>query len=240
MAKPRNQAWLRDELILALDLYLREGSVPSDESVRDLSQVLRALPIDRHFADDPRFRNENAVRLKVYNFVAMDPASGTTGMARHGAGDVAVWEEFHERPDELRAAAVAIRSVIAENDGKASELPSGDELDEDAAEGALLTRRHRSRERNARIVAKKKEQALARDGRLVCEACGFDFGETYGSRGEGFIECHHTVPLHSLKPGARTRLSDLALVCSNCHRMIHRRKEWLTMARLQEILREKG
>ncbi len=231
---------MRDELILALDLYLQEGRVPTDESVRDLSKVLRAIPIDRHFADDPRFRNENGVRLKVSSFVAIDPASDTSGMSRHGAGDVAVWDEFHQRPDELHAAAMAIRSVIAENDGKAGELSSGDEVDEEAAEGALLTRRHRSRERNARIVAKKKEQALARDGRLACEACSFDFREAYGSRGEGFIECHHTVPLHSLAPGGRTRLSDLALVCSNCHRMIHRRKEWLTIAQLREILREKG
>jgi 5-methylcytosine-specific restriction protein A len=36
------------------------------------------------------------------------------------------------------------------------------------------------------------------------------------------LECHHRKPLASLRPGQRTRLSDLALVCPNCHRMLHR------------------
>jgi 5-methylcytosine-specific restriction enzyme A len=237
MAKPRNQAWLRDELILALDLYVREGRLPAAASVQDLSRVLRAIPIDAQMANNPRFRNDNAVLLKVSNFVAIDPASTTSGMARHGAGDAAVWEEFHDSPEDLREAAAAIRAAITSSQGAgALDVTDVDDLDEEAREGALLTRVHRSRERNARLVARKKDRVLARDGRLTCEACGFDFAAQYGDRGTGFIECHHTVPLHSLKPGTRTRLSDLALLCSNCHRMVHRRKQWLTVDALRSVL----
>ncbi|MET9496757.1 HNH endonuclease [Streptomyces sp. NPDC006552] len=32
-----------------------------------------------------------------------------------------------------------------------------------------------------------------------------------------YIECHHVVPLHEAGEG-RTKLSDLALTCANCHR----------------------
>jgi 5-methylcytosine-specific restriction protein A len=50
------------------------------------------------------------------------------------------------------------------------------------------------------------------------------------------IECQHTKPVHTLRAGQRTKLDDLALVCSNCHRMIHRRKQRLTMDELRALL----
>ena len=67
-----------------------------------------------------------------------------------------------------------------------------------------------------------KQCVLNRFGCLACEACGFDLKQHYGSIGEGFIEAHHVVPLSQLRLQQRTRLSDIALVCSNCHRMLHR------------------
>jgi 5-methylcytosine-specific restriction protein A len=60
--------------------------------------------------------------------------------------------------------------------------------------------------------------------------------ETYGPAGDGVIECQHTKPVHTLRAGQRTKLDDLALVCSNCHRMIHRRKQRLTMDELRALL----
>ena len=54
--------------------------------------------------------------------------------------------------------------------------------------------------------------------------------------GEGFIECHHVTPVSELRAGTRTRLSDLAVVCSNCHRMLHRRRPWLTAAELRGLI----
>ena len=57
---------------------------------------------------------------------------------------------------------------------------------------------------------------------MECEICNFNYSKKYGERGKGFIECHHKVPLHKLKPNTKTKLSDLALLCANCHRMIHR------------------
>ena len=62
---------------------------------------------------------------------------------------------------------------------------------------------------------------------LACELCGFDFTVAYGDRGEGYIECHHIVPLHASGP-TKTRPEDLILICANCHRIIHRRNPFLT------------
>ena len=93
---------------------------------------------------------------------------------------------------------------------------------EEAAEGRVKLRKHKVRERNTRLVKAKKELVLKQTGKLACEVCGFDFLKTYGKLGAGFIECHHGVPLAELESGSVTRLSDLHLVCANCHRMLHR------------------
>ena len=59
-----------------------------------------------------------------------------------------------------------------------------------------------------------------------CACCGFDFEKVYGERGAGFIEIHHNKPLYSLEEEIVINpMTDLIPVCSNCHRMIHRRKD---------------
>src|SRR6266542_2912051 len=40
--------------------------------------------------------------------------------------------------------------------------------------------------------------------------------------GRGYIECHHVRPLAAAQGEVRTRLADLAVVCCNCHRILHR------------------
>ena len=105
-----------------------------------------------------------------------------------------------------------------------------------ASEGRELLRLHRTRERSRGLVTSKKRLVMFEAGRLVCEACGFDFEAAYGPRGEGFAECHHTQPISQSDPGRRTRLSELAVVCANCHRMLHRRP-WVSVAELREVVR---
>jgi len=67
--------------------------------------------------------------------------------------------------------------------------------------------------------------------------CKLLFAGRYGDRGKGFIECLHTKPLATLAVGHKTHIDDLAVVCANCHRMIHRRKPWLSVAELREQIR---
>jgi 5-methylcytosine-specific restriction enzyme A len=88
-----------------------------------------------------------------------------------------------------------------------------------------------------RAVRKKKEAVFSKAGRLACEACGFDFAEVYKQLGEGFAECHHTKPVSGLKPGHKTTLEDLAIVCSNCHRMIHKSRPMLNISELRSMIK---
>lgn len=105
-----------------------------------------------------------------------------------------------------------------------------------APEGKVSYRYHRTLERDRKVVAIRKAKALNLHGKLECEGCGFDFAATYGPRGLGFIEAHHTNPIHAMQEGDVTTPEDLALICSNCHRMIHKSKPWLTIAQLRALL----
>ena len=55
-----------------------------------------------------------------------------------------------------------------------------------------------------------------------CQVCAHRFEEAYGPIGHEFAEAHHIVPLSQLRESVKTRLEDLATVCANCHRMLHR------------------
>jgi 5-methylcytosine-specific restriction protein A len=108
--------------------------------------------------------------------------------------------------------------------------------DDEFPEGRLVERKHKSRERNQALVSAAKEAFLTNNATLHCEICGFDFETKYGERGIGFIEAHHTVPVSDMAPGQKTQLEDIALVCSNCHRMLHRSRPWLGMEQLRKLV----
>jgi 5-methylcytosine-specific restriction protein A len=176
--------------------------------------------------------------MKVMNFRRFDPAyasQGKKGLERGGRLEAEVWSDFISRPQLLAETANAIRLNVTK--GVPIE-PSSSEDDEEfeAEEGKVLTRVHFSRERNRKLVEQKKAAALKKDGKLSCEVCSFDFAAHYGTRGRGFIEAHHVKPVHTLKPGDKTRLEDLALLCSNCHRMVHAKRPWLDLERLRKLL----
>ncbi len=58
----------------------------------------------------------------------------------------------------------------------------------------------------------------------TCHVCGFSFESTYGALGAGYIEAHHLVPVAELaeRPRSVSPQTDFAVVCANCHRMLHR------------------
>jgi 5-methylcytosine-specific restriction enzyme MrcB-like protein len=79
---------------------------------------------------------------------------------------------------------------------------------------------HRKVERSRTATKKAKEFHGTR-----CQACELSFPERYGGIGQGFIEAHHLKPISSLEEGVAVAYdvaADFAVLCSNCHRMIHR------------------
>ncbi|WP_406269027.1 HNH endonuclease [Actinacidiphila glaucinigra] len=232
----KNPDWIRDEIILACDLVRKNdwrGLDAQSSQVIELSALLQLLPIHAEADRNEKFRNPNGVARKTFDIATRHPeyrGKPTNG----GSLDAEVLTEFLARPDEMAEAARLIREGITSGEFQGLDLVGDEELDDDfsAAEGRLLVRRHLARERNKGLRKKKIDSVLRKGGSLACEACGFDFEQVYGERGAGYVECHHVVPLHEAGEG-RTKLSDLALICANCHRMIHRRAPWPTPADLK-------
>ena len=71
-----------------------------------------------------------------------------------------------------------------------------------------------------------------------CVVCGFDFGQTYGPYGEGFIVAHHLVPLGSSDEEMTVNpKTDMTVLCANCHRMVHRRRDYvLSLDQLRQMM----
>lgn len=100
-----------------------------------------------------------------------------------------------------------------------------------ATEGNKRLVLHLQRERNPAIVRKKKKQASSLD----CEICGFSFGRVYGSAASDYCEVHHLLPLAEVENTTQTRMEDLAILCSNCHRVTHRRNPPYTLAEVKNM-----
>ncbi len=232
----RNPDWARDELILAMDLYFTNPSNPpgkTSTAVAELSNLLNKMHRISGGRASLTFRNADGVYMKMMNIRSIDPAfvaQGKKGMKAGGSLEKAIWLEYQGRLPALQIDANAIRKAIIQADESAiSKLPLAD--DYEGEEGGVLLRLHKRYERDPRLVTEKRKAAL-KAGKLSCEVCQFNFKSTYGELGEGYIEVHHIKPVHMMKPGSKTKLDDLALLCANCHRMAHRKREPLSLAEI--------
>jgi predicted HNH restriction endonuclease len=114
------------------------------------------------------------------------------------------------------------------------DLPPTDlENDIKGREGRWLTRSHSYRERDRRLVILAKQRFYHLHRRLLCEVCHFCYRDFYGERGRLVIEAHHRTPLEELLPDTETAISDLAMVCGNCNRIIHSRRPWISVDALR-------
>jgi 5-methylcytosine-specific restriction protein A len=238
-----NPKWHQDEIILALDLYFSPIRGPIDKknpNIIELSKILNELPLFSDRPDEDKFRNANGVSLKLSNFLALDDNYKGSGMTGWSKLDKELFHKFQHKPEELKTIAIEIKRVVGDDDlRKKIYLIEDDEVtDTDSVEeGHILYKLHKYRERNRKIVAQKKKEAMSQHGKLACEACELSFDEFYGEIGRGFIECHHLTPMAKLKVHTRTTLDSLSLVCSNCHRMLHRKIDSLSVEDLRMMIK---
>jgi len=232
--------WTTDELILCLDLYFKFSPLTTNENhpeIIGLSDLLSKLRVHVGCLDSENLRSPGDVYMKLRCFGELDPTytlSSTDGVSDR---DREVWLEFAKAKPRLNSVAAAIRAS-ANDTGPEVEAIRAYEDDgvEEAIEGTILTRLHRIRERKPELVRLKKAKVLQQHRALRCEVCDFEFWMQFGDIGKDFIECHHTSALSTLLPGQKTKLSDLALVCANCHRMLHRGKPWLRVGQLRAMI----
>ena len=101
-------------------------------------------------------------------------------------------------------------------------------------EQAKRYRQHRAVERQASHSKKVKKLLGTR-----CMGCGSELSERYGPSAAGVIDAHHLIPLESLRDGEVARFDprkDFAVLCPNCHRVIHQLDDPSDLNRLREMI----
>lgn len=232
-----NPSWTRDEVILALELYFEcKGKIPgqSDPRVKALSELLRAFPHHSVAARKKSFRNLDGVAFKLQNIRQVATGKGLGNVSRI---DREVWDELGRDPGRVKYLAGLIRANV-EIAGRLSEELGADDV---FLEGKIVTEVHVRRERDPRL-RKRLVGKRRKDGGLSCDICRCTPPSKASQLHEAVYEVHHLVPL-SAGQERTTRLEDLALLCANCHRMIHcaiaQAKRWLSIAEAKIAISER-
>jgi 5-methylcytosine-specific restriction protein A len=126
-----------------------------------------------------------------------------------------VWSKIDSFIDvDLKIKINIFNDLIAENTALS-------DTDRTRTEGGVGVRISWSIERKPKL----RQEALDIHG-YNCQVCNFDFELAYGKWGRDFAEVHHIKPLSELKGEQQETnpKTDLAVLCPNCHRMIHRKK----------------
>ncbi len=67
-----------------------------------------------------------------------------------------------------------------------------------------------------------------------CYICSFNFQKVYGSIGEGYIHVHHLKSLSEIREEYKLDpINDLIPICPNCHAIIHRKQNALSVEELK-------
>jgi 5-methylcytosine-specific restriction enzyme A len=238
LKRPRPD-WTRQELILACELAESNGwqqVYDHDPRAKELSQLLQS-PANHPLPHHPDFRSPSGVGQKTRNIIDWHPDRARPGKKKSNGNrlDPEVLYEYLADPAKGRAIAARIRELFMAADISTTEMPDLDLDDLLTGEGGVVLRAHLRRERDPKLRSRKLADTKKRGLPIMCEVCSFDYARAYGAHGVDYIECHHCVPLH-VTGETKTRVTDLALLCSNCHRMIHRSKRWLTVEELKQLV----
>jgi hypothetical protein len=121
---------------------------------------------------------------------------------------------------------------------------SAADLEFQAFEGEPQMVLHLHRERSRELAKAKRDEARRKNhGLLRCEACGFASEATYPTTALDVYEVHHRAKLSTAASGRVSSLEDLAVLCANCHRAIHRTTPMMTVEELRRAIastRESG
>lgn len=184
------------------------------------------MPYHRAAQRNETFRNPDGVAFKLQNLHKVATGKGLGNVSQT---DRAVWAEFSRKPEEVDQVSQLIRAspIIVESQHDIMDSESEEEF----FEGRLLTEFHKKKERHPGVRTKLLA-SRRKHGPLVCDMC-FRKAKTDEPKFEDAIfEAHHLLPM-AMAMERRTRLKDMALLCANCHRLLHRaislNKRWLTI-----------
>jgi len=194
---------------LYLELHCRLNRFGSVHHVGLFRLDLNGLLRERYIRPESKGSHDSDVRLRIFR-----------------ADDGSFYVQTNQRGPRLLLACVPV-----------SDADVSPSLDVDihtfaANEGQRRLVLHLQRERNQTVVRKKKKQAVSLD----CEVCGFSFGRAYGRTASDYCEAHHLLLLSAVEHTTQTRMEDLAILCANCHRVVHLRNPPYTLNEVRSML----
>jgi 5-methylcytosine-specific restriction enzyme A len=228
--------WTWEEIVLACDLVAQNEWRQLDEGdhhVRELSSLLQKMSIHPLDVRLPSFRNFAGVAQKTRKIASVHP--DYVGRPSNGNKlDREVLLEFLADPQRMHSYAQMLRQAAANDELENVPQLIGDE--EDSLEGRYLLRMHRVWERKPALRAKKIRTVQARGEPLCAKPVASTSErptEIAGRASSNVITWNRCTRPES---GPRLSINDLALLCSNCHRMIHRKPPWPTPAQLRDLI----
>jgi Mrr N-terminal domain/HNH endonuclease len=216
-----------DEPLLCL-IYLKGGTqyqIRSDDTYQPLADHFNLTPEERNIG---RRFPDNRFEYKWHNLVQYARMRLSKAGCLDNKTPRGLWRLTNEGKSIAEKLVNKYPSLPGLSDYLSTQQQAGlPDVDLSVTEGGKKLVTHLRRERNRKIVQTKKREVLNQTGKMRCEVCGFDFYEVYGSLGKNFCEVHHKIPISASEIETETRLEDLAIICSNCHRIIHRTKPML-------------
>lgn len=238
----KNPDWTKEELVLALDLYfkLEHGQMHgTNPAVIQLSKDLKALGVHSDIANPVAFRSVNSVSLKLANLKRLDKNFSGIGMKGGSNIEKAVWAEYSSNRDLLTREAEVIRRKYLQPKATegSKELKTEEPASSYSSEFKFLI--HRNLDTNP-ITRRLKINAVRNEGQdLKCTVCNLDFISFYGQIGVDALEIHYAEAIEEPVEQQSIQIGKYAIVCSNCHEILDKHYELITVLNLRKMIRNK-
>jgi 5-methylcytosine-specific restriction protein A len=215
-------AYIFPEDMSGIYLTLNQGMTEAKQTYKsDAKSALRARAAN--------FRAMLGNRTRHFSLKDIDlaPSKASNFSKFYEAGNIcAIFYPTDQLPDDIRLKAdlAAMIELYKELVFAETYINGNSVLDLDEPEGLLYEDASKFRYHKRIDRSKKNIESVKKLKGFVCEVCNFDFEKIYGKIGKGYIEAHHLIPISSIKGDkvAMDPKKDFAVLCSNCHRMIHR------------------
>lgn len=194
------------------------GGKGAGRGVIALGRVVEG-PVSRGDADNPFHLNPQRARE------VMDRVAVSYIALRHPLWDDGKHGEMISSLNAARAYGGTVFTLSPEQWGALQDFAVVENETTDQGDEVFSVIERRRYQQHRRIERQSSAAGEVRRLRgFRCEACEFTFEDMYGALGHEFIEVHHKRPLASLDEEAEVEfgIDDFAVLCANCHRMIHR------------------
>lgn len=216
--------------------------------VKNVEQIIQAYP---KFVEDEEFtyqsgrrgkfqllisknrKKENEPNFILFGYQEMNPKSSVYLIDIHNVGESETQASlfdllFHNTLQYVSKDTDPYNTICRDIDSM--EIENYSYIGKEGAPKQVLVNKY---ERNSKL----RHEAIMIHG-FSCMGCKFDFNEFYGEHGRDFIEVHHIKPLSKIKEETTIDpKKDMIVLCSNCHRMVHRNPDSpLSLRELKKII----